>query len=362
MHGVLKWMGLVLLVLWVPADIFGGEAINLKTSRHWQMGGRVQLQHLYNPNIAADESKTTQGFRMRRGRFWVKAKLTDWIHARIQLSIRDARVRILDLYTTFRLFDSYYLKIGQAKVPVWREELRSSGKLLLVERSAVAQFLLDYQLSGWQIGVEFGKTFTNGATLALSYTNGSGMNVREDAGRSKSDFVNNGKLYVARITLPVGNILSLGVSGVYNQVGYYVKNIQDNRGAIVAIIPDFNLRLGSGVELEGGLVSGSVSKAFTGATNDERFFLADVSGRWTKTLGQPNPALAGMDAVEIAAGVTYMNPNPSSGFLKKMVFRTGPAVYFGKNARLQLNIEYEQPDDDSLDATMLLRTQVTVNF
>jgi len=57
-----------------------------------------------------------------------------------------------------------------------------------------------------------------------------------------------------------------------------------------------------------------------------------------------------------------MNPNPSSGFLKKMVFRTGPAVYFGKNARLQLNIEYEQPDDDSLDATMLLRTQVTVNF
>ncbi len=354
-------MVFALLAVFFRMDAWAHDNVTLKASQKWQMGGRVQMQHLYNPDIEAGDAKTNQGFRMRRGRFWVKAKLTDWVNAKMQLSIRDANVKILDLYATFKLFDTYYLKVGQAKVPVWREELRSSGKLVLVERSAVAEFLLDYQLSGWQIGAEFGKTFANGATLAFSYTNGSGMNVREDAGRTKSNFVNNGKLYVARVNVPFGDILEVAVSGVYNQVGRYVEPL-DNRGSVMAIIPDFNLHLGSGLELEGGLVSGSVSKEFAGTPEDETFFLADVSGKWTKKLAEPVSALAGMSAVEVAAGVTYLDPNATSGYQKMMVFRGGPAAYFGKHARVQLNVEYEDPDDPNLDPTVLVRTRVTFNF
>ena len=79
-------------------------------------------------------------------------------------------------------------------------------------------------------------------------------------------------------------------------------------------------------------------------------------------MNAPIEALAGMDAYEFAGGITYINPNEGSGYYETTVFRFGPAVYFGKHARLQLNAEYDQPADNTLDSTFLVRTQATFNF
>ncbi|NIW80878.1 MAG: hypothetical protein GWN16_16070, partial [Calditrichae bacterium] len=83
-------------------------------------------------------------------------------------------------------------RVGQFKVPVWREELRSSGSLLLVERSAAAEFLADLLLSARHVGIEFGGQFQNGVDFAVNYSNGAGEGEREDAGRNKSFSINNG--------------------------------------------------------------------------------------------------------------------------------------------------------------------------
>ncbi len=354
-------MGFVMALLLTTG--WSQTPLHLKNARSWQMGGRIQLQHLFNPDIDPGAEKTRQGFRMRRGRLWVKAQLTDWINTAAQVSIRDANVKVLDLYATLKVLNHYYLKVGQAKVPVWREELRSSGKLILIERSVLADFLLEYKLSSRQIGVELGRQFDNGASIALSLTNGSGINVREDAGRNKSYMVNNGKLYVARANLPIGNALQVGISAAYNQLGFIVNNIVDTRKTVWAILPDFNLKIGKVLEFEGGIVTGKIRPVGNNSIAEESFFLGDVTGRWRKPLHEPLSALAGMDGVEFAAGIYYVDPNASNpDFQKMIVLRGGPALYFGKHARFQVNVEYQKPDDSNVDATMLVRSQITVDF
>ncbi len=351
------------ILLGLLVGVTQSQEIKLKSAKSWQVGGRVQMQHLYNSNIDDGDNVTTNGFRMRRGRLWVKAKLSEWVSTKIQISVRDKKPSVLDLEAKLKIFQNYYFRLGQYKVPVWREELRSSGKLLLVERSLVAEFLADYQLAARQIGVEFGRVFESGASFALNYSNGAGAGAREDAGRTKDDFVNNGKLYTARINLPLGNIAEIGVSAMLNQVGYYDQaSNHDNRGNVSAIAPDFGLYLPCGLDVEGGIVLGSVSKDFSGLADDEDFFLSDVTARWKKKLNAPLEAWAGMDAFEFAAGISYINPNASSGYYETLMLRFGPAVYFGKHARLQINAELDQPADDAIDSTVLIRTQATINF
>ncbi len=344
------------------STVMGGEPLQLKNSRTWQLSGRVQFQHLYNPDIEAGASVTRQGFRMRRGRFQVKARVSDYIQARMQLSVRDSKVRILDLDATLTMFENGYLRIGQFKVPVWREELRSSGKLILVERSKISAFLLDYHLAGRQLGVEVGYKTANGIWFAANLSNGSGMNVREDAGQTKSDFVNNGKLYTARAEMPFGSAVSLGIAAAYNEVGRYVAPQVDNRGSIALLSADVNIKLPLDIEVEGGAIVGTVSRNFLNTTDDEPFRFVDVSGRKRVALAAPVPALAGLQVMEIAGGVTLFTPNPSSGYEKALIIRGGPAVYFGKHTRFQMNVEYEKPDDANQDATIRIRSQFTVNF
>ena len=344
--------------------VFGGDGqtFQLKDSQSWQFGGRVQLQHLFNPDMGSGDETTRSGFRMRRGRLWVKAKLTAWVSAKLQISVRDKSPSVLDLEARLKLGEQGYFRLGQFKVPVWREELRSSSKLLLVERSLVAAFLSDYQLSARQIGIEIGRTFANGATIVFNYSNGSGAGVREDAGRRKNDFVNNGKLFTTRVNLPISKVGEIGLSAMMNQVGYRITGVRDNRGTILAVAPDFGLYLPMGLDVEGGLVFGRVSASFLGTPDDETFLLMDLTARWKRKLATPLEALAGLDAIELAGGGTFIQPNAGSDYVEMMVLRAGPAVYFGKQTRFQLNLEYQQPTDQQLETVILIRSQFTVNF
>ena len=88
----------------------------------------------------------------------------------------------------------------------------------------------------------------------------------------------------------------------------------------------------------------------------------DVTGRWKKKLKAPMEALAGMDAFEVAAGGSYIQPNAASGLTERMVFRAGPAVYFGKQTRFQVNVEYDAPMDGTVASVFRIRSQATINF
>lgn len=333
-----------------------GQSLALKNAQSWQLTGRVQLQHLFNSDIPNDAAKTRQGFRIRRGRLQVKARLNRHIETKFQIEVRDNSPRLKDAEGKLKFNDGLYFRFGQFKVPVWREELRSSSKLFLVERSLAAEFLVDYRLSARSIGVELGKKLKNGGMFAVNYSNGAGEGGREDAGRSKSTFVNNGKLITARLDVPVGKTLKVGVSGALQRAGRKI-GADDNTGNITLVAPDFGLYLKAGqsqrIDIEGGLALGKIAGRLSDAGSDQSFTLFEVSGRWHKKLTSPRDDLAGLDAIEFAAGYSLVDEATSVS-----AFRFGPAAYFGKHARLQINAEIEDGDSSQFR----IRSQFTVNF
>ena len=355
-----KLIGVLVLALvcFIHEGSFAQQVIAKKSSS-WTALGRIQVQHLYNTETNSDADRTNNGFRIRRGRFQVLGIVTDQVSTNFQMEVRDNSPRILDAEGKLTLFDNFFLRVGQFKVPVWREELRSSGSLLLVERSAVAEFLVDYNLSARQIGVEFGGHLGK-TDFAVNYSNGAGEGGREDAGRTKSDVINNGKLLSGRILIPTGDIFQIGISGAVNNLGKNTPG-SDNRGNVYALVPDFGIYLPAGLDIEGGLALGGMSKDFTGKDEDTKFTLADATCRWKSKLSTSRSALAGLDGWELAAGISYLEPDKNIDNNEAMYVRFGPAFYFGSNTRLQLNAEIE--DSKAVDETVLqIRSQMTINF
>jgi len=362
-----KWLP-TLLCLATLASLAGSgfsQEIKIKNAKSWELSGRVQLQYLYNSDTDGNAAKTNNGFRIRRGRLQAKAHLTSRVQTKFQIEVRDNTPRLKDAEGKIRLGSSFFVRFGQFKVPVWREEMRSSGKLLLVERSAAASFLQGLNLSARQVGVEFGGKYASGVSWAANFSNGAGEGGREDAGRKKDgEFVNNGKLVSGRINFPVGKRFQLGLSAAANRLGGNTGT-SDNTGTAYAAAPDFAYRqglAGGKLEIEGGMAFGNVSSAFLGSASDQKFVLSDVTGRWTRKLTHASEALGGLDAIEFAAGVSYVEPNSDVSDDETLFLRFGPALLFGKNARLQLNGELENPTAKGAGSIFKARLQTTFNF
>jgi len=356
--------GTVVSILLSSASL--AQEVKPKNAQAWELTARVQLQYLVNTDTEGDAAKTTNGFRLRRGRLQVKGKLTNHVDTKFQIEVRDNSPRLKDAEGKLEFAHGLFLRMGQFKVPVWREELRSSGKLLLVERSEAAGFLLDHRLSARHVGVEFGGNLASGIQFAVNVSNGAGEGGREDAGRTKdSQFVNNGKLISGRFNLPIAEQFQIGVAGAVNNVGAKIDTT-NNTGTITVLAPDFGIYLTTGanqrLDLEGGFAVGSISSDFLGTQDNQRFTLFEVSGRWMTKLNAANESLAGLDAFELAGGVTFVEPNRDLDNDESLFLRFGPAIYFGKQTRIQVNGEIELPGAEGADSILEFRAQATYNF
>jgi hypothetical protein len=338
-----------------------------KNSMSWELSGRVQLQHLFDSDIKVDSAQTNNGFRIRRGRLTVKGKLSEVVETEFVIEVRDNSPRLKDAEGKINLSDNFYVRLGQFKVPVWREELRSSGALFLIERSAAAEFLADLNLSARQVGVEIGVSSKNSFELLFNLSNGAGEGGREDAGRTKDgQFVNNGKLATGRINLPlVGKNFQLGLSRAVNHAGAKA-GFTNNTGAISVWAPDFGMYLPvsarSQLDIEGGATFGSISSQFLGAAADQKFRSWDITGRCRIKLNNTKQSSEGLDAIEFAGGITYIEPDKNIGDDETQFVRFGPAVYIGKQTRIQINGEIEKPKANYAASIFKLRTQATFNF
>ncbi|NOY06803.1 MAG: hypothetical protein GXO82_09270 [Chlorobi bacterium] len=346
------------LIFLVAGTRANAQEVSSSDGVEWDLSGRIQLQHTYNTDVEADASSTNNGFRIRRARLQTKVTLNSWVQAKIQIDVRDNKPRLKDAEGKLKLSKNVAFRFGQFKVPVWREELRSSSKLLLVERSAAAEFLVDELLSARHIGVELNGKLIKGLSFAVNYSNGAGEGGREDAGRSKSMSVNNGKMVSGRLNASLGKHFQVGVSGVSNSLGVNIDSL-DNRGTISTLAADFGVYLPLGLDVEGGLALGRKSAELTGNA-DQSFVLADITGRWRHRFNKENTSL--VDVVEFAAGVSYVEPNSDLANDESIHLRFGPAVYFGKHARFQVNGELAMPTAEGASSIFLVRSQFTLNL
>jgi hypothetical protein len=296
----------------------------------------------------------------------VNANLTSFFSVKIQIEARDNSPRLKDAEGKLKLFNNYYFRFGQFKVPMWREEfMRSSGNLILVERSAASTFLVINLLSARQIGIEFGGQVSPQWSFAFNYSNGSGEGNSEIEILKISEDIpllsrNNGKMYVGRIDFDPTKSVKLGLSGALNYIGNEVDTL-DNTGKNTTIAPDFGIYLPSGIDIEGGLAFGSISKSFLEELENQNYVLADITGRWKKMLKKSNENIGGLSGFEIAAGFSYIDTE-SNELNARNAYRLGPALYFGKKSRLQVNAEIVDPAEKREDIFWRIRSQVTVNL
>ncbi len=353
-----KFLCVVCAFVCANTSLWAGDT-EAKNSETLKFSGRIQLQHAHD-FTSEDSTETKDGFRMRRGRIQMDAQVNDFISAKFQIEVRDKSPQLVDALAKMKVSDEVTLKLGQFHAPVWREELRSSGSLLLVERSEAANMLIDNGVSGRQLGVGLAVEVTEEIDVELNVANGAGMGVKETPGSTIAKFVNDGKMLSGRVS---GSFDDFGVAVSYAQNAYGSEELV-NDGTNSVIAPDFNLNLLDGnLEIEGGLALGTnaYGDRVGTAPDDISWMVWDLTAKLVYMLDEPC-SVAGLNGYEFAVGVTGLDQNTDVDNDEMMILRGGPAFLFGPKTRIQINAELTMPALDGVDDMFTLRTQATFNI
>ncbi len=132
-----------------------------------QLYGRLQPKYTYIPSDHSTGKNTTSSFEFRRARLGVMGTIIKDIDFNFQYesAATSNATSLLDAYITFKQFDDYlgWISVGQQYATI--EDLNSSGKTILTERT-FPQLMLPSRAKGVTIGkgqgdVWYGKGFFN---------------------------------------------------------------------------------------------------------------------------------------------------------------------------------------------------------
>ncbi|MFO7651247.1 MAG: porin [bacterium] len=178
----------------------GGERLSIDGYAH------VQWALAYFPG-AADASWQHYGFTLRRGRVQLEYEFTDRVATTLEIGCDELDLEVKDASIGYRVGAPLRLVAGVQKMPFSREELRSSSRLVMVERSATNSWFDSLGYLGRDIGlVAAGELLPGGRPLgwALGVFNGNGARaVRDD---------NDAKQFAERLTFEPARWLALGVN------------------------------------------------------------------------------------------------------------------------------------------------------
>jgi phosphate-selective porin OprO and OprP len=305
----------------------GRKSFFLTAARQVQITGynQIRYQTLF-------EKGKKDGFDIRRARLDIKGAVTPYFAFRLQTEFVD-KPKIIDASADIRLADFFTITAGQFKIPLSMENLTSSNKLEMIDRSQVVEALVARgkdvigNQNGRDIGVQISGSFLkikgqNIAEYRFGVFNGSGINVADTANEAKD--------LAGRLLLTPLKGLSFGAS-------YY-------NGWDKAIKPDVNgksqVRNRFGVEL--GYVTSRISlrgeyiKGKDGKTGRAGWYVQTgyfVIPQKLQVLAKydtydPNISLSNNVAVNYVVGANY-NFNTWSRLQAFYTFRQeeGPKIY-----------------------------------
>ncbi|MFZ8804119.1 MAG: porin, partial [Candidatus Calescibacterium sp.] len=178
---------MVWALLVVSLQIYSGEAASADLS--------LRGQFLYSFSYQ-DKNNWYEGFSIRRARL-----ITDGFFLRketkyyLQLTLEGGSVSLRDLYIDSS-YDMWGVRLGQWKVPYNRENINSSSRLELVDRSMINEFFY----LGRDIGIDF-MVGPKNYRLHLATFTGAGRNITVPR-------VSRNPLFVVRAELaPVGKFV-----------------------------------------------------------------------------------------------------------------------------------------------------------
>ncbi len=153
-------------------------------SRPVQFSGYTQIRYQF-----PEQSGKIDGFDIRRARFDVRGNISPYFGYRLQADFAGTP-KLLDAYMEIKVFDYLNLTIGEAKIPFSFENLISSSKRELIDRSQVVEALVARgtdvigNQNGRDIGVQLGGSllkYKNNYLFdyKIGLFNGSGINTAD---------------------------------------------------------------------------------------------------------------------------------------------------------------------------------------
>jgi phosphate-selective porin len=158
--------------------------------RQMQLTGYSQVRYQI-----FQESGKHNSFDIRRARIDLKGSVTPFFSYRLQADLVD-KPKMIDAYGEIKLADYFSITAGQFKIPFSMENLTSSNKLEMIDRSQVVEALAARSKdvignqNGRDIGIQVGGTFLKVREMPvieyrLGVFNGSGINVADTANNEK---------------------------------------------------------------------------------------------------------------------------------------------------------------------------------
>ena len=193
------------------ANLAKVKAFPINAGKKITLAGYTQVRYQ-----ALEEAGKADGFDIRRARLDVKGAISPYWSYRVQFDLAGTP-KLIDAYTELKLNDYLNFTIGQAKIPFSLENLTSSNKLELIDRSQAVEALVARgkdvggNQNGRDIGIQVGGTILklkdrSVLDYRLDLYNGSGINTVDN---------NENKDYAARLI--VHPVAGLDISGaLYN--------------------------------------------------------------------------------------------------------------------------------------------------
>lgn len=162
----------------------------VNATRQMQLTGYSQIRYQ-----TFQESGKHNGFDIRRARIDLRGSVTPFFSYRLQADLVD-KPKMIDAYGEIKLTDYFSVTAGQFKIPFSLENLTSSSKLEMIDRSQVVEALVARSKdvignqNGHDIGIQAGGLFlkVKGSPLVeyrIGVFNGSGINVADTANNEK---------------------------------------------------------------------------------------------------------------------------------------------------------------------------------
>lgn len=158
--------------------------------RQMQLSGYSQIRYQ-----AFKETGKKDGFDIRRARLDLRGSVTPFFLYRVQADLAD-KPKMVDAYGEIRLANYFSITAGQFKIPFSLENLASSNKLEMIDRSQVVEALVARgkdvigNQNGRDIGIQVSGTILKIKDLPLveyrfGVFNGSGINISDTANEAK---------------------------------------------------------------------------------------------------------------------------------------------------------------------------------
>lgn len=233
-----KSTGILLAATIIPGMSMAGVTYN-DGDKYIKIGGRIQMQyHLVDP----DDGEKTDELFFRRLRPYIEGSLYKNWKGKIQWDMGGANgsneISVKDAYMQYKTTSGTKVTLGNKKFPFSREQLTSSKKQQLVERSFVGSH--NYGTPGRNLGLHLtgnssSKIFSWGASVAQANIDPDENKLDFDTPVNKNADFNEGFIAGGRVEMSFGNKVKLsqgdfsGKSGTSIGFGAYTwSNDSDN--------------------------------------------------------------------------------------------------------------------------------------